>query len=422
MKAKAVRIYGKNDLRLEDFDLPPLGDNEILAEVISDSICMSSHKAASLGADHKRIPGDIDKNPTIIGHEFSGRLLQVGTKWQSQFKKGDKFSIQPALNYKGSLNAPGYSYRFIGGDATRIIIPGEVMECGCLLPYTGAGYFPASLAEPMSCIIGAFRASYHTTPGSYNHNMGIKTGGDLAMLAAAGPMGLGAVDYALHAERRPARLVVTDIDEHRLNRARSIFSQKEAGGLGVELIFTNTGGVEDPVSHLLNFTGGRGYDDVFVFAPVSELVECGNLILNRDGCLNFFSGPTDTGFSAPINLYGVHYNSTHLVGTTGGNNDDMKEALRLASQGCINPSVMVTHIGGLDAVVHTTLNLPNIQGGKKLIYTQLKLALTAISDFKERGKEEPLFRELAAITEQHQGLWCLEAEEYLLSAGEKIQE
>jgi hypothetical protein len=118
----------------------------------------------------------------------------------------------------------------------------------------------------------------------------------------------------------------------------------------------------------------------------------------------------------------VHYNSTHLIGTTGGNNDDMKEALMLMSGDKIDPSVMITHIGGLDAVVHTTLNLPNIPGGKKLIYTQLKLALTAISDFKERGKEEPLFRELAAITEQHQGLWCTEAEEYLLSAGEKVQE
>ncbi|HNP93901.1 MAG TPA: L-sorbose 1-phosphate reductase, partial [Rectinema sp.] len=46
MKTKAVRIYGVNDLRLEEFDLPPLKDDEILARVVSDSICMSSHKLA----------------------------------------------------------------------------------------------------------------------------------------------------------------------------------------------------------------------------------------------------------------------------------------------------------------------------------------------------------------------------------------
>ena len=46
MKTKAVRMYGKNDLRLEEFDLPEMQDDEILATIVSDSICMSSYKAA----------------------------------------------------------------------------------------------------------------------------------------------------------------------------------------------------------------------------------------------------------------------------------------------------------------------------------------------------------------------------------------
>ncbi|MCK5568102.1 MAG: alcohol dehydrogenase catalytic domain-containing protein [Spirochaetes bacterium] len=166
MKTKAVRLYGKNDLRLEEFELPPLKEDEILAQVISDSICMSSYKAARQGADHKRVPNDIAQNPALIGHEFSGKILKPGKKWQDRFEVGSKFSIQPALNYKGSLDAPGYSYRYIGGDATYIIIPNEVMECNCLLEYKGKGYFPASLSEPMSCIAGAFHAAYHTRPGS----------------------------------------------------------------------------------------------------------------------------------------------------------------------------------------------------------------------------------------------------------------
>ena len=41
MKTKALRLYGANDLRLEEFELPEIKDDEILAEVISDSICMS---------------------------------------------------------------------------------------------------------------------------------------------------------------------------------------------------------------------------------------------------------------------------------------------------------------------------------------------------------------------------------------------
>ena len=46
MKTMAVRLYGVNDLRLEEFELPEPGEDEILAKVISDSICMSTHKAA----------------------------------------------------------------------------------------------------------------------------------------------------------------------------------------------------------------------------------------------------------------------------------------------------------------------------------------------------------------------------------------
>ena len=137
MKTKALRLYGKEDLRLEEFELPEPKDDEILAKVVSDSICMSSYKAAMQGADHKRVPDDVAEHPTIIGHEFCGELVKVGSKWADEFKAGEKFSIQPALNYKGSLAAPGYSYEYIGGDATYVIIPNEVMEMGCLLHYSG---------------------------------------------------------------------------------------------------------------------------------------------------------------------------------------------------------------------------------------------------------------------------------------------
>ena len=75
MKTKAVRIYGKDDLRLEEFELPQMKDDEILAKVISDDICMSSYKAAHAGTEHKRVPNDVAVNPTIIGHEFAGVIV-----------------------------------------------------------------------------------------------------------------------------------------------------------------------------------------------------------------------------------------------------------------------------------------------------------------------------------------------------------
>jgi hypothetical protein len=75
---------------------------------------------------------------------------------------------------------------------------------------------------------------------------------------------------------------------------------------------------------------------------------------------------------------------------------------------------MITHIGGLDSVAATTIGLDKIPGGKKLIYTHKKLPLTAIGDFAEKGKSDPLFARLAEICNRHRGLWNVEAESYLL--------
>lgn len=413
MKTKAVRLYGKKDLRLEEFDLPDIKDDEILVDIVTDSVCMSTYKAASLGAEHKRVPNDVDKNPIIVGHEMAGNIIQVGAKWQKQFKVGEKYALQPALNYKGSMDSPGYSYRFCGGTATRAVVPQEVMELGCLLKYKGESYYEASLAEPMSCIIGAFHASFHTTMGSYEHHMGIKEGGKLALIAAAGPMGLGAIDYALHGDRRPKFIVVADVNETRLERAKQIFSEK-ASKASIELHFVNTTALENPAAYLIELSGGTGFDDVFAFAPIKAVVEQADQILGRDGCLNFFAGPTDTEFTAAVNFYNIHYAATHVIGTTGGNTDDMKESLRLTEEGRINPAVMVTHIGGIDHAAEAVLTLPDKPAGKKLIYTGVNLPLTAIDDFDKLGKTNPIFAELAKITAKHNGLWNIEAEKYLL--------
>jgi threonine dehydrogenase-like Zn-dependent dehydrogenase len=420
MKTKAVRLYGKNDLRLEEFELPPIKDDEILAKVVCDSLCMSTYKAANLGADHKRIPNDVHQNPVMIGHEFSGELVEIGGKWKDKFKAGSKFSIQPALNYKGSLDAPGYSYQYIGGNATYIIIPNEVMEMNCLLTYEGEGFFPASLSEPYSCVAGTFKAHYHTKYGEYQHFMGIVEGGNMAILAGVGPMGMAAIDYIIHTERKPGFIVVTDIDQDRLNRAQKVLSPEEAGRNGVNLMYLNTFGIEDPVNHLRGLTGEKGFDDVLVFAPVKSLVEQADAILGWDGCLNFFAGPSDNNFKAEFNFYNAHYQFTHITATSGGNTDDMIESLDMMAANRLKPEMLITHIGGLDAAIDSTINLPNLPGAKKMIYTQIRLELTSIEDFNIKGKSNALFAELHKICERHERLWSVEAEKYLLENAEYL--
>jgi len=425
MKTRAVRLYGKKDLRLEEFELPQIKENEILAKVVCDSLCMSSYKAAGQGADHKRIPKDCATNPPIIGHEFAGELIEIGSKWQEKFKVGDKFSIQPAINYPGSpagiLGAPGYSYRFIGGDATYVVIPNEVMEADCLLHFKGEGYYPASLSEPLSCVIGAMHANYHTTPGSYVHKMEIVDGGKMALLAGVGPMGLAAINYVLHREdRKPSLLVVTDIDQTRLDRAAGLYTVTFAKSRGIDLRYVNTSKFTNVADELKLISGGEGYNDIFVFAPVAPVIEQADALLAFDGCLNFFAGPSDPAFKATLNFYNVHYAYTHIVGTSGGNTDDMKEALKLMSSG-LDPAGLITHIGGINSVIDATLHLPEIPGGKKLIYNHIEMKLTPISEFVLKGKTNPVYARLAEICSKYKELWSSEAEAYLLANADKLE-
>ena len=149
------------------------------------------------------------------------------------------------------------------------------------------------------------------------------------------------------------------------------------------------------------------------------MVELGDELLANDGCLNFFSGPSDRNFKAQLNFYNVHYASTHIVGTSGGNTEDMKEAVAMMNEGKINPSILVSHIGGLDAVAEATKHLPEIPGSKKLIYTGIQLPLTAIADFEKLGKEDPFFARLDELCKANHGLWSAEAEKYLLETKAK---
>lgn len=421
MKTTALRLYGRNDARLETFELPPLREDEIRAKVITDSLCMSSYKALIQGENHKRVPDNVAQSPIILGHEFCGEIIEVGGKWLGSFSSGDRFTIQPALNYKGSINAPGYSFPYIGGCATYINIPSMVMESDCLLQYSQDAFFYGSLAEPVSCVIGSFEEFYHSRAGVHAHTMGVMEGGSLAILAGAGPMGCAAVDYILHAEKRPARIVVTDIDAARLRRIERYLPPEAASSRGVQLHYVNTASRNSPAERLTALNDGKKFDDVLVMVPVRPVIELGGAILGFNGCLSFFAGPSDPSMSATVNFYDIHYNATHYVGTVGGNTEDMRAALRMTEKGMINPAMLVTHIGGLDCVRGATANLPDIPGGKKLVYTQLSMPLTAIADFDELGKSDPMYRELDNIVRGNDGLWCREAEAYLMEHGEKLE-
>lgn len=418
MNTKAVRIYGVKDLRLEEFELPTMKDDEIEARIVTDSLCMSTYKVSNQGEKHKKLPNDLKNHPVIMGHEFCGVITKVGEKWKHLYKPGDCFVAQPNLGRADTFSL-GYSFPYVGGEATNVVIMNEAIEKGCLLPYKGEGFFEGALVEPLSCIVAGFKANFHLRDrNDYDHTMGIKEGGALAILGGTGPMGFLAIDYAIHNDRRPKHLVVTGRTQSKLDMAKRLYPVEEAAKYGVTLTYVLTADEDDIVEELKALTpDAKGFDDIFLMAAKERLVTQAEQLLAYDGCLNFFAGPADSKFASTINFYNIHYNATHFVGTSGSNTQDMKDSIALIENKTVNVAKIATHIMGLNHVCESILNLPKMPGGKKIVYSGKEFPVTEVSAF---GENNELEKHLKELVDAHDGLWNAEAEQYFLEHAKDI--
>ena len=417
MKTKGIRLYGANDIRFEEFDLPELGSGEVLIKVVSDSVCASTYKAVKQGSAHKRVPPTIAEQPVIIGHEMCAEIVEVGDSLKNDWKVGQKVVIQPALKLESGYD-PGYSYQYIGGNTQYAVVPEIVLERGCMIPYEGDSFFKGSLVEALGCVLRGFKGFYHTDYTNYVRTDGAKRGGKLAILGGAGPMGIGAVDLAV-GYAGVGQVVVTDLSAERLEFAKKQYPPEKAARLGAELIYLNTSEIEDVASALIELSGG-GFDDVFVMVPVASLFTLAEQICREDGCINFFAGPPIHDLQGSLNLYRVHYDGIHVVGTAGSIPEDTVDTIRLIEGSKINPGALVSHILGPRAVTDTIFAMEKPSGAKKVCYNHVDIPLIAIKDLGELGKTDPLCRALADIVDKNGGVWCAEAEKYLLENAPKI--
>jgi len=148
---RAAVFYGKRDLRVEEFDLPPLKQGEILVKVKACGICGTDvHIFNGEKGSAKVTP------PIILGHEFCGEVVETKS---SLFKVGDKVSIDPNI-YCGvcrfcrsgkvqlceSLTALGVNLN--GGFAEYAIVP----EKQAIL-FEDIEFEEAALAEPLACCL-----------------------------------------------------------------------------------------------------------------------------------------------------------------------------------------------------------------------------------------------------------------------------
>lgn len=86
---RSAVFYGKHDLRVEEHERPVAGPKDVLIQVKACGVC---------GTDVHIYEGDKGAAevtpPTILGHEFSGVIVEVGAE-VTDYKPGDRVCIDP---------------------------------------------------------------------------------------------------------------------------------------------------------------------------------------------------------------------------------------------------------------------------------------------------------------------------------------
>lgn len=221
----------------------------------------------------------------------------------------------------------------------------------------------------------------------------LRSGERVLIVGAAGPMGQMHMIRSVAADRPPAELVGTDIDDDRLAALRAKV-EPFATERGVPVRYLNTR--TEPI------TGEFTYQTVMV---PSAALAAATVATAAAGCIiDIFAG-IPAGSTVDLDLDGYLAKGCYMFGTSGSNIDDMKTVLAMVADGRLDTNVsvdavsgMAGAIDGLGAVEQQALN------GKVIIYPALAdLGLTRLADLPEavRGRVA-------------EGIWTQAAESALL--------
>lgn len=277
----------------------PLRDptsDELLLRVDAIGLCFSDAKLIAAGPEHPRIRGrDLQKDPTVPGHEAALTVVKVGSNWKNRFEVGQRFIIQADIFVGGEQKAFGYVQR---GALAQFAYAGPMVlagDDGCyLIPIRETtGYAEAALVEPWACVEAAYHIPYRTRP---------KPRGRLLIIYASK---LSAdVCHLYDASESPTLTVVVGEPQTHL-----------APVLGdVGMIVKGMPTPEKIASIVREETEGEGFDDIFLIGPASsEVIEACDRALAKDGILAMASLlPLP---AASIDIGRVHYHGTRHVGT-----------------------------------------------------------------------------------------------------------
>lgn len=234
-------------------------------------------------------------------------------------------------------------------------------------------------------------------------------GGRSWFIGAAGPMGQMHVERAVSMKNGPGKILATDVDSGRLSALRDRVSGI-AEKNGIDIRFVNPMEVGDAELEAIRdgLTGGAGFHDIVILAPVPALIEQAAPYLGNGGKMNIFAG-VPRGTIANIDVSPVYLWGARYYGSSGSKLTDLKYTLSEAESGNLPTNRSVAAIGGINAVGDGVKAVKEAKfPGKTVIFPQIKdLPLTALTDLG--GVLPSVYEKL-----EDGQFWTREAEEELL--------
>ena len=383
MRALVLDGVGFEHLAVRKVPVPSPSEHQLLARVEAAGICTSLIKLIEQGPDHKLMYGwDVCCFPAILGDEGVVSLVRVGKALRDQYRLGERYVVQPAVDHEPINHRERYrdsargvskvavGYTLAGHLAEYILIPEEVLSSGCLLPVPGSQvpFAHAAMSEPLSCVVSAQEHHMHLTQSSplamREAAKGLKRGG-VTVIVGAGAMGRMHVDLAF--AYRPRAIVVADFLEARLQVVRKLFAVRAAkAGVELHTVHAASTPVDKVVDELTNHFGA---DDVIVAVGSKKAIEGAQNLVGRGAVLNLFGGLKKGEDIVGIDASAVHYKEINVTGSSGGSPWDIARTLELIAAKEIDAGAHITRIGDLDYAIEL-IGLVKAQqiDGKAVVY------------------------------------------------------
>lgn len=319
---RVATYYANDDVRIEEAEKPGLERAELLVRIEASGICgtdvLSWYRA--------------HKVPLVLGHEVTGEVVEVGSD-VADYAAGDRVAVAHHVpcddchycefgheTVCDTLRTTNFEP---GGFAEYVKLPGINVEKGVFRLPDAVSYEEGVFVEPLACIIRGQRVA------------NLRRGQSVLVLGS-GVSGILHMQLAKFAGAGP--VVVTDINEYRLDKARQ---------LGADLALAAD---DDIAASFSQLNGGRLADLVVATTGATGAIADGLAALERGGTFLFFA-PTAPGETIDLSVNDLFWrNETTLTSSYGGSPQDYRDALDVISKGKLELTEMITHRLPLDGI------------------------------------------------------------------------